>query len=84
MPGFFSPTDIYRSMIGLKLNHMMNSGLFYDFTVQYFRNEYNTFQIEDRDTSAIYEIFQGYFADEAPYGYWGYSITGIDGMIMGG
>jgi len=84
MPGFFSPTDIYRSMIGLKMNHMMNSGLFYDFTVQYFRNEYNTFQIEDRDTSAIYEIFQGYFVDEAPYGYWGYSITGIDGMIMGG
>ncbi|HJL75462.1 MAG TPA: TonB-dependent receptor [Candidatus Marinimicrobia bacterium] len=84
MPGFFSPTDIYRSMFGMKLNHMMNPGLFYDFTLQYFQNEYNTFQIEQRDTSKIYEVFPGYFADEAPYGYWGYSVTGNNGMIMGG
>lgn len=84
MPGYFSPTDIDRSMLGLKINHMLNTNIFYDFTVQFFQNEYNTFQVEERDTSDIHEIIPGYFTDEAPFGYWGHSVTGIDGMILGG
>lgn len=84
MPGFYSPTDIYRSMIGIKLNHMLNTKMFYDFTFQYFNNQYDTFQLAERDTSKTNEIIPGYFSDEAPNGYWGYSVKGLDGMIMGG
>ena len=84
MPGFFSPTDINRTMFGIKINHMLNTDMFYDFTIQYIQNEYNTFQLAERDTSRTNEIIPGYFADEAPYGYWGHSVTGIDGMILGG
>ncbi len=84
MPGYFSPTDINRSMLGLQINHMLNTNMFYDLTVQFSQNEYNTFQIEERDTTAVYEIIPGYFTDEAPFGYWGNSVTGIDGMILGG
>ena len=84
VPGFYSPTDINRVMFGVKINHMLNTKMFYDFTLQYFQNEYNTFQLTDRDTSKTYEIIPGYFADEAPFGYWGYGVTGIDGMILGG
>jgi outer membrane receptor protein involved in Fe transport len=38
----------------------------------------------DRDTTKKYEIVSGYYVDEAPYGYWGYGVTGIDGMRIGG
>jgi outer membrane receptor protein involved in Fe transport len=84
MPGFFSPTDINRTMFGIKINHMLKANMFYDLTLQYFQNKYNTFQIPERDTSKTNEIIPGYFADDAPNGYWGHSVTGIDGMILGG
>jgi outer membrane receptor protein involved in Fe transport len=84
MPGYFSPTNIYRRMYGLKVNHMIRDNLFYEFVVQVLRNEYDTYKLADRDTTKNKELFPSYFVDEAPYGYWGYSETGIDGMIMGG
>ncbi|HJM34660.1 MAG TPA: TonB-dependent receptor, partial [Candidatus Marinimicrobia bacterium] len=40
-----------------------------------------------RDTTKKYAIIPGYDhyqVDEAPYGYWGYGETGIDGMNIGG
>jgi outer membrane receptor protein involved in Fe transport len=37
-----------------------------------------------RDTTRQYEPIPGYYVDEAPYGYWGYGVSGIDGMILGG
>ena len=30
MPGFFSPTDINRTMFGIKINHMLKANMFYD------------------------------------------------------
>ena len=84
MPGNFSPTNIYRKMIGAKINHMVKPSLFYDMIIQIFQNEYDTYQIRDRDTSRVYNILPDVSMDEAPYGYWGYSITGIDGMRLGG
>ena len=84
MPGNFSPTDIYRKMIGAKVNHMVKPDLFYDMIIQIFQNEYDTYQIRDRDTSRVFNILPDVTMDEAPYGYWGYSITGIDGMRLGG
>ena len=84
MPGNFSPTNIYRKMIGVKINHMVKPSLFYDMIIQIFQNEYDTYQMKERDTSRVYNILPDVFMDEAPYGYWGYSITGIDGMRLGG
>ena len=84
MPGNFSPTDIYRKMMGAKVNHMVKPDLFYDMIIQIFQNEYDTYQMRDRDTSRVFNILPGVNVDEAPYGYWGYSTTGIDGMRLGG
>jgi outer membrane receptor protein involved in Fe transport len=84
MPGYYSPTNIYRSMVGLKVNHMLNDNLFYELVYQLMRNRYDTYKTRDRNTNELYEIFPGYSVDEAPYGYMGYGVTGIDGMIMGG
>lgn len=84
MPGYFSPTSIYRRMAGAKINHMFSSLNYIELIVQFMDNRYDTYQTADRDTSKTFEVVPGYFADEAPYGYWGYGETGIDGMSIGG
>ncbi len=84
MPGYFSPSAIYRHMIGVKFTHIVSPQTYYEISLEQLSNRYNTYKMADRDTTKKYEIFPGYKVDEAPYGYWGYSVTGIDGMIMGG
>lgn len=84
MPGYYSPTEIYRTMIGAKFTHAINSRTFYDVKLQYKINKYNTYQMATRDTTKKYEPVPGYLVDEAPYGYWGFSDQSIDGTIMGG
>jgi outer membrane receptor protein involved in Fe transport len=84
IPGYYSPSEIYRSMFGVKLTHILNQKLYYDVNIQYKRSKYNTYETTLRDTSRIYQPVSGYFVDEAPFGYWGYSSSGIDGMDLGG
>ncbi|MDQ7053707.1 MAG: TonB-dependent receptor [candidate division KSB1 bacterium] len=84
MPGFYSPSSIFRTMIGLKITHVVSPKTFYEFSLQHNINRYKTYQMATRDTTRRYEVVPGFFVDEAPFGYWGYSVNGIDGMIMGG
>ncbi len=84
MPGYFSPSSIFRSMFGFKLTHVISPLMYYDLKFEYLVNRYKTFQTALRDTTKRYRLFDDYYVDEAPYGYWGYSVSGIDGMIMGG
>ncbi len=84
MPGYFSPTSIYRGMLSLKFTHTINKLTFYEVRVQHKYSHYKTFQTQLRDTTKKYEIFPNYFVDEAPYGYWGYAKTGIGNMHLGG
>lgn len=81
----YSPSSIYRNIVGFSLIHVISPTTFYDIAFQRNENRYKTFQSQLRDTSKIYEPVPGYFVDEAPYGYWGYSVGGIDGiMSLGG
>lgn len=84
VPGYYSPSSIYRTMIGLKLIHQLNPKTYYEVTFQQNINRYNTFQIQDRDRTKKFEPVPGYFTDEAPWGYYGYGVTAIDGMRIGG
>jgi len=85
MPGYYSPTTIYRNMIGAKFTHVLSPRTFYEVSLQFNRNKYNSYQMADRDTSRIYEPVPGYYVDEAPYGYDGYGDTAIgDNMRIGG
>lgn len=84
MPGYYSPSSIYRTMFGFKLTHMLSPRTFYDVNLQHNINRYDTFKIADRDTTKRFEPVPGYFVDEAPFGYYGYGVTGIDGMSIGG
>lgn len=86
MPGWYSPSTIYRNVFGIKYDRIINSKTFYEIKLQHNINRYNTFKIADRDTSSRTEIFPGIFLDEAPFGYRGDGdgSTGIDGMGIGG
>ncbi len=84
MPDRYSPSSIYRNVFGLSMTHVLSSTTFYDFKLQRTENIYNTFQTRTRDTSKIFEPVSGYFVDEAPYGYWGYSSGSIDGAMSTG
>ncbi len=85
MPDRYSPSSIYRNVLGASLTHVLSPVTFYDIKIQRTENRYNTFQTTTRDTTKRFEPIPGYFVDEAPYGYWGYSSGSIDGvMSLGG
>ncbi len=84
MPGWYSPTNIDRQILGLNFNHLLSSKTYYSIFVQQNINEYLTYQMDGRDTAQVNEIVDGYFIDEAPFGYWGYGVGGKDGMRIGG
>ncbi len=84
MPGWFSPSTIYRTILGATFSRVLSSRTFYEVYLQHNRNRYNTYKMADRDTTRKYEILPGYFVDEAPFGYWGYGVTSIEGMRIGG
>lgn len=71
VPGYYSPSSIYRSIYGVKLNHMLSSQTFYEVIIQTMKNRYHTFKMADRDTTKNNEIVEDFYVDEAPYGYWG-------------
>jgi outer membrane receptor protein involved in Fe transport len=83
MPGYFSPSSVYRQIYGAQLTHMVSTKTFYDLSLQYNKSRNNTFKTSDRDTSQIYQPVPGYYVDELPYGYMGYSSPSINGDRMG-
>ena len=84
MPGYYSPSSIYRNVVGIRLTNAISPQTFYEVQLQYNSNRYNTYKTADRDTTRRHEIFPGFFVDESPFGYMGYSQSSIDGMSMGG
>ena len=84
MPGYYSPTEIYRYALGLKINHILSEKMFYEVILQQMGNQYNTYQSSTRDTTKNNMVVNGFYFDEAPFGYWGHSETSIDGMNIGG
>ncbi len=69
VPGSYNPLTIFRSNIGAKLTHQLNSRSFYEIDLQRMYNKYFTDRIAYRDTVKDYEVVPGYFVDEFPYGY---------------
>ncbi len=69
MPGYFSPTTLTRAMFGIKMNHMLSSNSFYEVLFQQTNNKTNTFQLPERDFTKNIELFDGFYVNEAPYGY---------------
>ncbi|RKY52582.1 MAG: TonB-dependent receptor, partial [Candidatus Neomarinimicrobiota bacterium] len=82
---YYCPTSKYYNTISLKLNKMITSGSFYTAQIKRISKRYHTNHPAYRDTSRIYEVFPGYFIDEAPIGFMGGPIFSIDGgLALGG
>ena len=83
---YWAPNSVDRNIIGAKLTHVINPTTFYEVVVQRFASDYSTNPGRTRDTSRVKKFGNGYYLDEAPFGFIGnpgnYSTTGIDGMRM--
>ncbi len=84
MPDYYSPESIYRYVLGATLTDVLSPTTFLDISIQRNQSRYNVFQVGLRDTSKIYQPVPGYYVDESPYGYWGYSTGAIDGVTSTG
>ena len=66
---YWAPTSTKYFNLGAKLSHALNASTFYDASVSMFRSEYNTNPGIGRNTSKIYKFGNGYYVDEAPFGF---------------
>lgn len=81
---YWSQTHLVHSTMSLKVTHMVSSSTYYDILLKRINKRYRTGPGSFRDTTKKYEIFPGYFIDEAPFGYYEEPLSSIDKLIMGG
>ena len=83
---YWAPNSANRQIIGAKLSHVISPTTFYEVTLQRFSSQYSTNPGHIRDTSRVNKFGNGYYLDEAPYGFYPnpgvWSLTGIEGMRM--
>ena len=83
---YWAPNSVDRNVIGAKFTHVLSGSTFYEVVAQRFSSKYSTNPGRTRDTSRVVKFGNGYYIDEAPFGFIGnpgnYSTTGIDGMRM--
>lgn len=66
---YFCPTERYTHTISAKLTHVLSSSSFYEVQFKRLGKKYFTAPLRLRDLTPKYEIFDGFFVDEAPIGY---------------
>ncbi|MBI4428821.1 MAG: TonB-dependent receptor [Ignavibacteriales bacterium] len=83
---YWAPNHVDRSVLGAKFTHVLSPETYYEVVAQRFHSDYSTNPGKLRDTSRIYKFGNGYYLDEAPFGFFPnpgiHSLTGIDGMRM--
>lgn len=81
---YWAPTSVNHSTLSAKFTHLLSSSSYYEVLVKHIQKEYSTGPGAVRDTT-LYEVFPGYYLDEAPVGFQGTPITSIEGALtMGG
>jgi hypothetical protein len=80
---YWALTDVEWFNYAAKLSHSLSSKTFYEAKLEHTRVKYNTRPNRPRDRTKKYEIFPGFFTDEAPFGNEQALVNGIDGMLMG-
>ncbi|MDZ7319690.1 MAG: TonB-dependent receptor [candidate division KSB1 bacterium] len=81
---YWCPTSIFYNTLAAKVTHVVSPLTFVEFQLKRTGKEYHTSHERYRDLTKKYEIFPGYFADEAPFGFLDKPVFGIDGLCMGG
>jgi Carboxypeptidase regulatory-like domain len=80
---YWAPSAINNNSQAIKLTHNLGTSTFYEALVQRSEWRYDTNPGQYRDTSRIYKFGNGYYVDEAPFGYQPAPSTGITGLRMG-
>jgi len=82
---YWCPTSQYFHSFAAKLTHVLNPTTYYELQVKRVGRKYFTMPGRSRNKEKKYEIFPGYFVDEAPQGFEEQPIFGIgDYLGMGG
>jgi len=82
---YFNETERVSNIVSLKLTKVVNNHSFWDAKLTHVSRKYVTGPMRDRNTDLVNEIFEGYFVDEAPYGYYGEPVSSVEGRLtMGG
>jgi len=82
--GMFSVVDIGHKNFAVKLTHLLSPETFYEITAEHFIRDYWGRPPGDRDKTTLTEVVDGYYVDEAPFGYDNDDALGISGMVFGG
>jgi len=82
--GMFSVVDIGHKNFAVKLTHLLNPETFYEVSLEHIITDYYGRPPSYRDKETLTEVVDGYFVDEAPFGYDNDDAMGISGMIFGG
>ena len=82
---YYSPTSRFSNTLSAKLTHVLSPETFYEFQLLMVGRKYFTSPNRRRNLSKDYEIFDGYFVDEAPIGFFGESLSSVEGNLsLGG
>ncbi|NQV13930.1 carboxypeptidase-like regulatory domain-containing protein [bacterium] len=82
---YWAPTRVTFSTYSAKVTNLLSSSSYYEILVKHISKNFDTGPGVARDTETLYEIFDGYFVDEGPVGFYGTPITSVDGKLtMGG
>lgn len=84
LDSYYSLATVRNYSLAALFTHVLTPSTFYEVRLEHLIRTYNTGPIAPRDTTARYELFPGYFVDEAPFGFDPINHVGIDGMWMGG
>ena len=79
---YWAPTKIGRNLLSFKLTNLISQETFYETSLSNYTTSYSTNPDKYRDTNKIVKIGNNYFVDEAPFGFWPWPTTGIDGLRM--
>ncbi len=81
---YWCPIARYTNTLSAKFTHMLSPSTFYEVLLKKTGKKYHVSPGAHRDSTAANEIWPGYFADEAPFGFEEGPVSGIEGMLMGG
>ena len=82
---YFAPTKRFSSTLSAKLTHVLDSKTFYEVQLLMVGRKYFTGPGRARNHDKKYEIFDGYFLDEAPFGFERDALFSVEGTLgMGG
>lgn len=82
---YWSETERFKDVLSFRLTNAINNHSFWDAKLTHIQTKYFTGPGRDRDPALDNEIFDGYFVDEAPFGYYRDPVSSVDGRLtMGG